>query len=307
MTLATFTLAARLAATAGILLACTLPVTVAAQDPSPPAKAEASGETTSDIDALMARVLKNRDQSWRQLQEFLLSEREQLSLTGPDFTRLYGIDREFIWVARDGKAVRTVTRVNGVQVSGGTMRVAKSDDEEATLGKFMRFPFDPGNYYLAGRETIGAVEVLRIEYYPTRMFRSDDKEPRQRDAVEERLDVAFNKVSQVTLWVDPAQHQIVRATFDNVDFSFLPGRSLVRVESAQATMEMGQPFAGIWLPARTSIEGAATLATGTYRVSYEREYYDYRRTDVRVRFRFREPEPEPETKPKSDRKPEPDR
>lgn len=95
----------------------------------------------------------------------------------------------------------------------------------------------------------------------------------------------------MTLWVDPAQHQIVRATFDNVDFSFLPGRSLVRVEQAQATMEMGQPFPGAWLPVQTTVEGAATLATGTYRAAYRRDYFDYKRTDVRVRFRIHEPEP----------------
>jgi hypothetical protein len=54
---------------------------------------------------------------------------------------------------------------------------------------------------------------------------------------------------------------------------------------------MGQPFPGVWLPVRTTIEGAATLATGTYRATYRRDYYDYKRTDVRVRYRIHEPEP----------------
>lgn len=278
----------------------------------------AAGQT--DLDALMERVLKNRDESWRQLQEFLLSEREALSLVGPDFTRLYGMEREFVWVAREGIAVRTPTKVNGVTVSTDQASTpeGRRAHEEATLGKFMRFPFEQGNYYLAGRETIDDVEVLRVEYYPTRMFRPDENRERRRakdrpedsakgrdersdsnrdtpreqgrdKELEERIDVAFNKVSLVTLWVDPAQHQIVRATFDNVDFSFLPGRSLVRVEAAQATMEMGRPIAGIWLPVRTTVEGAATIATGTYRATYSREYFDYRRTDVRVTFRVREP------------------
>jgi hypothetical protein len=269
------------------LIAAVLPYSVA------PASAQ------TDLDALMERVLKNRDQSWRQLQEFLLTEREQFSLTGPDFGRLFGMDREFIWVAQGGKAVRTLSRVNGVAATEAHTRDV--EHEEATLGKFMRFPFDPGNYYLVGREMLAGVEVLRIEYYPTRLFRSDDEKAdgdatadashEERDPIEERLDFAFNKVTQVTLWVDPAQRQIVRATFDNVDFSFLPGRSLVRVEQAQATMEMGQPFPGVWLPVRTTIEGAATLATGTYRATYRRDYYDYKRTDVRVRYRIHEPEP----------------
>ncbi len=34
----------------------------------------------------------------------------------------------------------------------------------------MDFKFEAGNYYLAGRETLEGHDVLRIEYYPTRMF-----------------------------------------------------------------------------------------------------------------------------------------
>ena len=243
----------------------------------------------TDLDALMARVLENRDENWRHLQGFLLSERERFSLTGPDLTRLVGMDREFIWVARDGVAVRTLVRANGVKARGTASTDAKAH-EEATLGKFMRFPFDPGNYYLVGRETIDDVEVLRVEYLPTRLFRPDEKDSSPPNPIEERIDFAFNKVSQVTLWVDPAREQIVRATFDNVDFSFLPGRSLVRMEEAQATMEMGQPIPGVWLPTRTSVTGTATLAIGTFTADYTREYFDYRQSDVRVRFTIHEPD-----------------
>ena len=38
----------------------------------------------------------------------------------------------------------------------------------------MDFKFEPGNYYLAGREQLEGQQVLRIEYYPTRMFNDDD-------------------------------------------------------------------------------------------------------------------------------------
>ena len=40
---------------------------------------------------------------------------------------------------------------------------------------FMDFKFEPGNYYLAGREQLDGQQVLRIEYYPTRMFNDDDE------------------------------------------------------------------------------------------------------------------------------------
>ncbi|MFP5380178.1 MAG: hypothetical protein ACLGHP_10615 [Vicinamibacteria bacterium] len=246
----------------------------------------------SDIDALMSRVLANREASWRRLQDLLLTERERLSLVGPDGGRLFGMDREYAWVAREGKAIRSLTRVNGVESSLGTVTTDEPEHEERGLGEFMKFPFDPENYYLVGREAIDGVEVLRIEYYPTKLFGPDKKDAGEpRDEEDDRLDVAFNKVSQVTLWVDPDRAQIVRAIFENVDFSFLPGRSLVRVEQARATLEMGQPIADAWLPKRTVIEGAATLATGTYRATFRRDFFDYRQADVKVRFRVPEGEP----------------
>ena len=136
--------------------------------------------------------------------------------------------------------------------------------------------------------------MLRIEYYPRHLFSGrPDKvaadRPRDKDdEMEDRLEQALDKVSLVTLWVDPLVDQIVRYTFDNVDFNFLPGRSFVRVDTATATMTMGQPFEGIWLPESLTVEGALTLATGTYRAEYARRFSDYRQADVQMRFRVKD-------------------
>jgi hypothetical protein len=297
-----------------LFIAC-LCTSLAAQQPPEP----------TDLDVFMQKVLANRDQSWRQLQEYLLSERERVELVGPDRTRLYGLDREFLWVAREGVAVRSPVRFNGVVLSAadraeyerewlraeerredkqrarresaGATAAGREDVEESmrageprfiSEASFMRFRFESGNYYLVGRETLAGTEVLRIEYYPTRMFTDEHKSSKPKDEAEERIDAALNKVTLVTLWVDPVQHQVVRFTFDNVDFNFLPGRSLVRVDEAQATMTMGQPFEGIWLPTDLLVEGAVTLANGSFRATYQREFYDYRRGDVQVRFRVKD-------------------
>ena len=48
---------------------------------------------------------------------------------------------------------------------------------------FMDFKFEPGNYYLAGREQLDGQQVLRIEYYPKHMF--DDSEERQNEKKKE--------------------------------------------------------------------------------------------------------------------------
>ena len=44
---------------------------------------------------------------------------------------------------------------------------------------FMDFKFEAGNYYLVGREPLEGQTVLRIEYYPTRMFNDNDDDERR--------------------------------------------------------------------------------------------------------------------------------
>ena len=175
---------------------------------------------------------------------------------------------------------------------------------------FLDFDFEPGNYYLVGRETLDGHEVLRIEYYPERLFtRPDEGEPdgdgeRAREANSEaqgserrsvsigggdREAAAMEKTSLVTLWIEPAQYQIVRYTFDNLGFDFLPGRWLFRLDDLTASMTMRQPFPGVWLPARIDMRAALSLATGTYEATATRTYANYREAETGGRVRTIEP------------------
>jgi hypothetical protein len=184
----------------------------------------------SDLDAFMAQVLERRNDAWRALHDYILSERESFELRGPGDLRLFGGLREFTWFVRDGYLVRSPLRFNGVgigererldyehrwlthekereqdaaeketkkanaklQAEGGYDGAAafeSGDDGAALVSKgfeprfisesyFMQFKFDPGNYYLAGRETLEGRRVLRIEYYPKKLYRDDDKETRE--------------------------------------------------------------------------------------------------------------------------------
>jgi hypothetical protein len=321
-----------------------------------------AGQTTvpaSDLDAFMARVLDRRNDNWRALHDYILSEREQFELTGPSEQRLYGTRREFTWFVRDGYLIRSPVRLDGVapdararqdyenkwlrdEQGRETMQAEKdrkardkahrdaqaeiagelaSGDDSAALVRqgleprfiseayFMRFKFDPGNYYLAGRETMEGRSVLRIEYYPTRLFTdegetSDDEgsappnpqqeKPKQdkstedkskRDNRDEEFERKFNKVALVTLWVDPAEHQIVKYTFENTDLNFLPGRWLLRVGDISASMSMGQYFKGVWLPRSIAVHASLTLANGIYDARYGRDFFDYRQGEVKARIR----------------------
>ena len=97
----------------------------------------------------------------------------------------------------------------------------------------------------------------------------------------------MNKIALVTLWVEPNAHQIVRYTLDNVGFDFLPAYWLIHIETFRATMNMGQPFPGVWLPRDLELTLGATLASGPLDVRYALEYHDYRRPDVTTKVRVR--------------------
>lgn len=153
---------------------------------------------------------------------------------------------------------------------------------------WLDFEFEPGNYYFAGRERLAGRDVLRIEYYPERLFaREEDGEKCGRaPAVTVRGDPeAFNQNALVTLWIDPAEHQIVRFTFDNAGFDFLPLRWLFRLDGLTMSMTMGRPLDGVWLPERIEASGVMTMAAGSATVAWSRTFTDYRlaRTGGRVR------------------------
>jgi len=158
---------------------------------------------------------------------------------------------------------------------------------------FLRFKFEEGKYGLVGRETVDGQEALRIEYYPAKLFGGTDRR-RNREGQSERdraYDEAFrrmmNKVALVTLWIEPKAHQIVKYTFNNVGFDFLPVQWLVHVDDLRATMTMSQPFPDIWLPRDLEMAIDLMLAVGQLDLRYALEYRDYRRADVTSKVTIR--------------------
>ena len=297
---------------ASFLLHADLTATATVDAPDVPAPLVATAGVQTEIDAFMEKVLARRETNWIELQDYVLDEKESLDVRGPGGVVLDGFHREFTWYVRDHVLVRSPVRYDGVTI-GETERVEyertwlrrvqrreekRREEDPATTTPtgpftnsrslrregFLRFEFDPGNYYFAGRETFSDQAVVRIEYYPTRMFdvivRGDDE-----------IDEAFNKTTLATLWIDPEEYQIVKYEFDNVGLEFLPFRWLVRVEDLKASMVMSQPFDGVWLPQEIGIHGTLALANGSYRVEYVREFFNYKQAEVAARIRgYRSPE-----------------
>ena len=159
---------------------------------------------------------------------------------------------------------------------------------------FLRFKFEEGKYVLVGREKFEGQEVLKIEYYPARLFSHDqDKVTRERakgqtvrdDEIDAAMEKMMNKVSLVTIWVAPSANQIVKYTFDNVNFDFLPAAWLVRVSDLKASMTMSQAFPDVWLPRDVDMYFAAMLAVGAFDVNYHLDYHDYRQATTSGRIK----------------------
>jgi len=327
------------------LVALSLPAEVIAQ------RAQAPDDTKprNELDAFMEKVLAQREVNRQTLRQYILDEAEEFEVLGPGRFPLYRTKREFTWYLRDGVHVRSPLRFDGVKVTDEERdryekkwlsrelnrqeeREKRRKEREITVGPqgvevvspgmpaeprfvseayFMDFKFEPGNYYLAGREKLEGKDVLKIEYYPTGMFGDDDERDRgdkeadrekdgkeaqndnakkSRDSakakeLERNIERRMNKTALITLWVDPAEHQIVKYTFDNVWLDFLPGAWLVRVDDMRASMTMGQPFPGIWLPREMNIHAGVTLASGSFEAGYGRAFSEYREADVKSRIR----------------------
>ena len=320
-----------------LIAALVCPVGLGAQGPA---------AKTTDLDAFMAKALQRRDIDKKTLSDYVLDEVEEFEVLGPGRAPFARMRREYTWYVRDGIHVRSPVKFDGVPIPEEDRRAyedrwlkseeqrrtyrAERDEKRAKDGRppalsapsineprfvsesyFMDFKFEPGNYYLAGKETLEGQSVLKIDYLPTRLFSDTDEErrdarerpdakpeeprpaprteqERQRDEkrrqkekdFEDEIERKMNKSSQVTLWVDPASHQIVKYTFDNVWLDFLPAGWIVRVDDLRASMQMGQPFPGVWLPRDVTIHAGVTIALGSMELQYKREFSNYRKADV---------------------------
>jgi len=322
---------------------------------------QAAPPAATDLDRFMATALQRRDVDRQTLSDYVLDEVESFEVLGPGRVPYARMKREYTWYVRDGIHVRSPLKYDGVPIPEADRRAyedrwikseqgrrefrTKRDAKRAEEGKgpalsapsineprfvsesyFMDFKFEPGNYYLAGKETLDGKDVLKIDYLPTKLFddnkseaaaedrdaaakdtkdpkntkdsknakekpktaQEQEKERRQKEKekqFEDEISRKMDKTSQVTLWVDPASHQIVKYTFDNVWMDFLPAGWLMKIDDLKAQMQMGQPFPNVWLPRNINIHAGVTFALGSMELQYRREFSNYRKADVSSKIR----------------------
>jgi hypothetical protein len=312
-----------------------MPAVFAALAFATPLWAQTTSTRPNELDTFMAQVLAHRDDNWKKLQQYILDEQEHAELRGPGATLLWGDKREYVWYLRDGYFVRSPVRANGIAINEADREKYEQDflnkararekSAEKTLkddtpspapptdvqsliqqtrepqfvssAYFLQFKFEEGKYALVGREKIDGRDVLRIEYYPTKLF-SEEPETRaeartnqatgrksKEGAYGDEVQRLMNKVSLVTLWVEPTQKQIVKYTFDNVGLDFLPAAWLVRVTDLKANMLMSEAFPGVWLPKRIDMSAGVLMAPGPLSMTYEIQYSGYREAATSTKYR----------------------
>ena len=164
----------------------------------------------TDLDQFMARALQRRDIDRKTLADYVLDEVETFEVLAPGKVPVARMRREYTWYVRDGIHVRSPVRFDGVPIPESDRREyedkwlkseesrrkyrTERDAKREAEGKgpalsapsineprfvsesyFMDFKFEPGNYYLAGKEKLEGKDVLKIDYLPTKLF-DDDKE-----------------------------------------------------------------------------------------------------------------------------------
>ena len=164
---------------------------------------------------------------------------------------------------------------------------------------FLRFTFDAGRYALVGREQLEGQDVLRIEYYPDKLFSDESRRERREElgngrprrersdedkAFSRELQRLMNKSSKVTLWIAPATHQILKYTFDDLGWNFFPAQWLAQMDGVSASMTMGQPFPDVWLPRGIDVRAGMALAFGRMELRYTVDYENYRQADVQTKI-----------------------
>jgi len=179
------------------------------------------------------------------------------------------------------------------------------EPEFVSTAYFLKFKFEEGKYALVGKETIDGRELLKVEYYPARLFSDDIDRNKKRtekgetlskdQKLDQTVEQAMNKVSLVTLWVEPKAHQIVKYVFNNVNMDFLPGAAFIKLGDLKATMVMSQPFAGVksatpgsenvWLPKSIEMYASAMIAIGQLDMRYSISYNDYRLAETSSRIK----------------------
>ena len=250
----------------------------------------AQSQEEQDIDVFMKEVIEKRKTDWDTLYNYVFREREVFRFSGKlEEAAIESFEREWTWYVRDGYLVRSPVSFNGVSVPQDErekyeldwIKKAKSRKKDTGVHRddFFGIKYEPGNYYVKGREVVDGKELLVVEYYPEVVTEDGDSD-------DEDFDEEMEKVLGFTMYINVEDHQIVKMVLHNTKMDFLPGGWLLKVKGVKASMMMGKPFDENWMPLHIEAGASFTMASGDISFLYRTEYSEYQKAKVKVNFRF---------------------
>ena len=169
----------------------------------------AAPSAQTDLDAFMARVLARRDDNWKKLQQYVLEERETLRLDGAVTASCTGSIASTVvhprrrlrsqpdqggWCRRSTKTSAGARRTAGCDASVGVKVAAshagsiRSNHDSCRPPTSWNSSSTPANTRLRRASRSTGREALRIEYYPTKLFREGRMRPNRRTARTRRIE-----------------------------------------------------------------------------------------------------------------------
>ena len=153
---------------------------------------------------------------------------------------------------------------------------------------FLKFRFEKGHYALAGREKIGDIQALKIEYYPEAgLFKDDRQQARQegqgrrrQDPREDEQGVDGDAVGRSEDLPDPAIH------LRRHRLGLLPRpRAGAHRRSSRRPCRWDRPFPNIWLPKSIEMHFEMMLAVGAVDATYRVDYENYKEAAVTYKIK----------------------
>jgi hypothetical protein len=240
-----------------------------------------------EVKALLNSVWRASELDLNNLPDYVFSEREvQLveiksgcrdGLGLPQYARSnYRLD--YVWFVRDGHLVRSLTQINGKEVTAGQQRT--SEEQWVKEEKDRVIPKTTLEYFIrrtdGGSAIAGLMQTSEYKY-------AGEKELDGRDVIILKATSWGPLRERYTLYVSKDENRIVRSEIDCA----VPGISLKHL------MIMEKPIDNKWLPKIWAEYSEVDSPGCRYLRRYMREFHSFKKSDVKAKLWFQGSDAEP--------------
>jgi hypothetical protein len=235
---------------------------------------------------LIDAVWQVAESDWDSLRDYVFSEREvelveaksgcQNGKGSPYEKENY--QRNYVWFVRDGHLIRSLTHINGKEVSAEQQRSSEEQyREEESLRVSPRSAFQ----FFAETDPSGRVMITMMQKSRFKHIGEMDLDGRKVILLRATSPGPLREI--YTLFVSQGEHRIVR----------LETALNVPNFTAKFLMIMDTPIDNKWLPKTWAIYTEGDSTACHYLKRYTREFYSFKKSEVKAKFWFQSVDAEP--------------